>query len=193
MTAARFLFIALMFASLALSATAADLRSIDVDREKGRIIVVSETYFDAPLGAVFDILADYDGFQRISEVFSETRYLERDTEGNGVVYTRAEGCVLFFCKTIERVEKLTLMPGTEILAVAIPEQSDVSYSVARWTFETEGNGTRVYYAMEFEPSFWVPPVLGEMILRSKLRNKGRIAADRVEELANTAASENAAP
>ncbi|MDH3648014.1 MAG: SRPBCC family protein [Gammaproteobacteria bacterium] len=155
--------------------------------------MASETYMDAPPDAVFKILADYDGFTRISKIFTETRYLERDEIGNGLVYSRAEGCVLFFCTKLERVEQLTVIPGREIVAVALPEQSDVDYSIGRWVLEPEGDGTRVLYGLEFKPSFWVPPLLGPLILRSKLRSRGREAADRVEELANASQIHSAAP
>ena len=178
---------------LASVATAAELRSLDVDRKRGHILVASETYMDAPPDAVFKILADYDGFTRISKIFTETRYLERDEIGNGLVYSRAEGCVLFFCTKLERVEQLTVIPRREIVAVALPEQSDVDYSIGRWVLEPEGDGTRVLYGLEFKPSFWVPPLLGPLILRSKLRSRGREAADRVEELANASQIHSAAP
>lgn len=165
------------------SVVAAELRSVEVERDGGRIVIGSETFIAAPPAAVFEILADYEGFQRISNVFDETRFIERDSVGNGVVYSRASGCVLFFCKTIERVERLTVEPGRRIDAVAIAERSDVEYSVAHWTFEPEDGGTRLLYRIEFEPSFWVPPVLGPLIIRNKLRSRGAVAAVRVEELA----------
>ncbi|NNF62203.1 MAG: hypothetical protein HKO55_02425 [Gammaproteobacteria bacterium] len=173
-----------LFCLVPLAGFAAELRFVDVAREKGHIKVASETYIDAPPAAVFRILADYEGFQRISKVFEETRYLERDEQGNGVVYSRAAGCVLFFCKTIERVETLTITPSEEIVAVAIPEQSDVDFSVARWQFEPEGEGTRLLYGVDFKPDFWVPPLLGPMIIRAKLRSRGSEAAVRIERLAN---------
>ncbi|MBT8143798.1 MAG: SRPBCC family protein [Gammaproteobacteria bacterium] len=165
------------------SAGAADMRSVEVRRDKGHIKVVSETYIDAPPAEVFEILADYEGFHRISKVFDETRYLERKADGSGLVYSRASGCVLFFCKTIERVERLEIEPGKRIVATALPEQSDVEYSVADWTFEAEGDGTRMMYRVDFKPDFWVPPVLGPLVLRSKLRRKGEEAAERIEALA----------
>lgn len=178
---------------IAPAVSAADLRSLDVDRKGGHIFVASETYFDARPDAVFDILSDYDGFHRISKVFTETRYLERDEIGNGTVYSKAEGCILFFCSEIERVEELVLTPGHEIVATAIPEQSDVDFSVSRWVVEPEGQGTRVFYGTEFKPSFWIPPVLGPLILRAKLHKKGTEAAQRVEELANAATIDSVAP
>ena len=171
-------------ALLAVSANAAELRTLKVQRERGHIIVGSETFIDAPPGAVFEILADYEGFQRISDVFDETRFIERDAAGNGLVYSRVSGCVLLFCTTIERVEELTVEPGRKITAVAVPEESDVKFSSAQWVFEEEAGGTRIDYKLDFKPDFWVPPVLGPMIIRAKLRSRAEAAADRVEELAN---------
>lgn len=171
-------------AVLSASAGAAELRTLEVQRERGHIIVGSETYIDAPPEAVFEILADYEGFQRISDVFDETRFLERDEAGNGTVYSRVTGCVLLFCTTIERVEELTVDPGRRITAVAVPDRSDVDFSTAHWVFEEEGDGTRIDYQLDFKPGFWVPPVLGPMIIRAKLRSRAVLAADRVEELAN---------
>lgn len=185
--------VALLFLLLSPLLSAAELRWLDVDRKGGHIFVASETYFDAPPAAVFDILSDYDGFHRISKVFTETRYIERDDIGNGTVYSKAKGCVLFFCSEIERVEQLELTPGKEIVATALPEQSDVDFSVSRWVFEPEGDGTRVFYGTEFKPSFWVPPLLGPLILHAKLQKKGSEAADRVEELANNALTDSARP
>lgn len=166
----------------------AELRSVDVERDGKRILVASESFIAAPPAAVFEVLADYEGFQRISKIFDETRFLERDAQGNGLVYSRASGCVLFFCQTIERVERLSVERGRRIRAVALPERSDVEFGVAEWTFEPEAGGTRIAYRTEFEPSFWVPPVLGPLIIRSKLRSRGAEAAIRVEELANETAA-----
>ena len=177
----------LIVAALALSAVsagAAELRTLKVQRDNGHIIVGSETFIDAPPAAVFEILADYEGFQAISDVFDETRFLERDADGNGLVYSRVSGCVLLFCKIIERVEELTVDPGRTITAVAVPEDSDVEFSNAQWVFEEEADGTRIDYRLDFKPDFWVPPVLGPMIIRAKLRSRAEAAADRVEEMAN---------
>lgn len=187
--------LALLFSMIALSvgcADAAELRELQVQRERGHIIVGSETFIDAPPQAVFEILADYETFQEISDVFDETRFIERDAAGNGLVYSRVSGCVLLFCTTIERVEKLTVEPGRKITAVAVPEESDVEFSTAYWVFEAEAGGTRIDYQLDFKPDFWVPPVLGPMIIRAKLRSYAREAAVRVEEMANAMRSSQVA-
>ena len=37
--------------------------------------------------------------------------------------------------------------------------------------------------MEMVPKFWIPPVIGPMVIKRKLRSSGGDALDRIEELA----------
>ena len=164
-------------------AGAAEIRTFRCDREAERYHVVSETFIDAPVDAVFAVLIDYDHYDRISSVFQESRYLERNPDGSGVVYTKARGCVAFFCTTVERVERLEVVPGAEIVATVIPEQSDARYSRAQWRLEPDGQGTLLHYELEMEPDFWIPPLIGPPMVRHALRQGGARAATRIENLA----------
>lgn len=166
--------------------SAAEVRSFAMEHEDRRYHVVSETFIDAPVSAVFDVLSDYERYDRISSIFQESRYLERNPDGSGIVYTRARGCIAFFCTTIERVERLELVADAEIIATVIPEQSDTRYSRARWRFEERDGGTLLRYELEMEPDFWVPPLIGPMLIKRALRQGGERAAERVERLARAA-------
>ena len=168
-------------------ASAAEIRRFQCDREARRYHVVSETYIAAPVSAVYDVLVDYDHFDRISSVFQETRYLERNADGSGVVYTKARGCIAFFCTTVERVERLEVVPDVEIVATVIPERSDARYSRAQWRLEPDGEGTLLHYELEMEPDFWIPPLIGPPMVRHALRQGGARAATRVEKLARLGA------
>ncbi|CAN5217123.1 hypothetical protein BH24PSE2_BH24PSE2_02840 [soil metagenome] len=162
---------------------AAEIHYVDVDRDGTRYYFDSETIFHAPLASVYAVLTDYDDFKRISRVFTHTRFLEPVTDGVGIIYTRARGCILFFCRTVVRVERLELDPMSEIVAIADPERSDVKYSRAHWQFEETDRGTRVRYRMEMEPDFWVPPVLGPWMLKRSLTSNGEEVVARIEYLA----------
>ena len=70
-----------------------------------------------------------------------------------------------------------------IRATIDPETSDFHVSNETWEFRREGAGTVVNYAIEFEPKFWVPPVVGPYILKRKLESHGGGAVDRIESLA----------
>ncbi len=174
---------AALLAATASATSAAELREIAVKRESGYIYVESETFMAAPIEKVFDILSDYDRFDRVSSTFVESRFLEREPDGGGVVYTMAKGCVAFFCSTIERTERLEVTTPTFIQATVIPESSDVKDGVARWVLEPEDGGTRVLYEMEMKPDFWIPPLLGTFLLKRSLKKVGGHAAQRIEDIA----------
>jgi hypothetical protein len=188
---------------------------MEVEREGDRYRVDSVTLIAAPAAAVFDVLADYQHLHELSSAFEETRVVSADEDGTAqLVYLRARGCVLFFCKTLERYESMTLDRPREIVAVAVSPPTSaattdaaapagdgersvdprpagrevdadaaigqVAYSRSRWYLEATASGTRVTYAMEMEPDFWVPPLVGPWALKRKLVSGADDAADRLE-------------
>ncbi len=171
-------------AASAAASTPTEIRSLDLHKEEDLYVVRAETYIDAPPEGVYGVLVDYEGFHRISSLIDETRFIDRvDDDGEGIVYTRIKGCLLAFCKTIERIERLEVVPHRRIVATVIQDQSDVDYARAVWEVFPEGRGTRLTYDLEVDLGFWIPPVLGPAVIRGLLRSRGQRAALRVEALA----------
>lgn len=167
------------------SSLPATLRTVDVSRDQDRYRVVADTFLDAPPAAIYHVLLDFDGdrYQRISEIYKESSYLPPDNDGTPLVYTRVEGCLMLFCRSMRRVERLEIVTARFIRSRTIPERSDFKYSLAEWTFEAEGDGTRLTYRMEMEPDFWLPPFVGPWFLRRTLLNGAPAAIDQIELLA----------
>ncbi len=176
---------AVVLAGAALCAGAGELRFLDVTRDGGRYELVAETLLDAPAEDIFAVLIDYEdgGFGRISSVYKESDYLEPAPDGTPIVYTRMEGCVLRFCKSMERVERLEVDEPHYIRTVALPEQSDFEFSVSEWELRPVEGGTEVKYRLVFDPDFWVPPVIGPLVLKHQLKAGGERAIYRIERLA----------
>lgn len=168
---------------MAAAARPAELGDVSVEREENRYRLTSETRFDARVTDVYRVLTDYDLFTQISSVFVESRNLKPRENGKPRYFTRLEGCILWFCKSFVRVGELTLMPETEIIAMADPVESDFDFSRERWTLRPDGDGTVLVYEFELEPSFWVPPVIGPFIMKRVLKAGGSDAVDRIEALA----------
>jgi uncharacterized protein YndB with AHSA1/START domain len=168
--------------SAVLSAT---LNDVNVTLDHGRYQVTAETHLDAPPSAIYDVLTDFanDGYAQISEIYKESDYLEPDGDGTPIVYTRVEGCLLLFCRSMRRVERLEVVQPSFIRATVLPDRSDFKYSLAEWTLEPETGGTRVVYRMEMEPDFWLPPFVGPWFLKRTLLRGAPQAVDRIEELA----------
>ncbi len=173
----------LIWATLSTPASAAELLFVEVKKEDGRYLIVSAAHYDARIENVYRILTDYDNFERISSIFKESRFIERNDDGSGVVYTLTEGCLLFFCQTIERTEYLEVRPVSQIIATAIPEKSDMKFSRAVWELSEDGTGTRMHYTLEMEPDFWLPPLVGRLAMKWVLKRGGQRAAERIEQLA----------
>ena len=172
-----------MWAACGWNASAAELKDVTVDVEGKRYIVQSVVMVEAPIDAVYEVLADYDQFERVSSIFKDSRYIERDEVGNGLVFTRMHDCILFFCKTIDRTETIRVSPPTAIKTDVIPEKSDVVSGSSRWGLVDHGDSTLVTFRMEMQPDFWIPPVIGPFFIRRFLRDGSADAAQRLEDFA----------
>ena len=124
-------------------ARAATLDSVIVTYDSGRYALEAEAFMDAPRESIFSVLMDYDRIGRLSSAYKEYGYLDPASDGTPVVFTRLEGCVLIFCRSLRRVERLEGDEPGYIRTVMLPEQSDFSYGVAQWWLEPEAMGTRV--------------------------------------------------
>ncbi len=163
----------------------AELRNVEVSHSRGRYQIVADTHLDASPESIHKVLLDFDGdrYQRISEIYKQSGYLPPDGDGTPVVFTRVEGCLLLFCRSMSRVERLEIVTPQFIRSKVVPERSDFKYALAEWSFETEGTGTHVVYRMEMEPNFWLPPFVGPWFLKRTLMQGAPAAIDQIEALA----------
>lgn len=94
------------------------------------------------------------------------------------------GCVLFFCRSVHRVEQLELEPARSIVARVEPEASDLHDGLSRWQFTAlPDGGTAVAFDMSMTPAFWVPPVIGPALVKHRLARDGARAVSRIDALA----------
>ena len=169
------------------SAYAATVNTINVEHDDGVYRLVSDTYLHAPREAIFEILTDYERFGRISSAYTDYGVMAPAADGVPIVYTTMEGCVLFFCVSMRRVERMETKEPSFIRTDTLPEQSDFKSSVSEWTLVPDGDGTKMTYRLTMEPDFWVPPLIGPWVLKQRLRRGGTGAINRIEQLAREAA------
>ena len=172
----------LCWGAISLSAT---LDRVDISESEGRYQLVADSYLDAPPAAISAVLLNFedDAYTQISEIYKESDVLEPDEDGTPLVFTRVQGCVMLFCRSMSRVERLEVVTPTFIRSTAVPERSDFRHATSEWTLTPEGEGTRIHYRMALEPDFWLPPMIGPTLLRRILIRGGVDAVERIEELA----------
>ena len=177
------LFLGASILSAAGLAGAAELREMTVEREGGRYILRSETYFEAERESLFHVLTNFDLFEKFTSAIVESNNVEPDEQGHPQFYARMEGCVLLFCKSFIRNGHVETKPVTEIVAISDPENSDFHFSHERWQLTDDGDGTVMIYEFEMEPAFWVPPVIGPYYIKRALHSGSANAIGRIERLA----------
>jgi hypothetical protein len=187
MSLRKTLLLVVIAVSYAYPSMPATLRTVDVsrDRDRERYRVVADTHLDASPEAIYKVLLDFDRdhYQRISEIYKESSYLPPDNDGTPLVYTRVEGCLLWYCRSMRRVERLEVVTPQFIRSRTVPERSDFKYTLSEWTFAAEGSGTRVTYMMEMEPDFVLPPFVGPWFLKRILKQGAPAAIGQIELLA----------
>ncbi len=169
---------------LPVPASAAELVSVSVERKGPRYFVESVSHYDASQRALMHVLLDYDNFHQVSSVFKEARYLAAADNGVRRGYTRVEGCVVFFCKSIERIDRIEVVDGPTIIATSEPEPDDFKYSRGSWRFDSADDArVTIHYSLEMEPGFWVPPIIGPYLMKRRLIDGAVDAMQRVEKRA----------
>lgn len=170
------------------TASAAELRSIEVEHHKGEYSLVSEAWFDAGLEETFDVFRQWDYSTQFSSAIVEAKDLEPDETGRPGFYIQNRGCVLFFCVSLVRQGYVELEHNRVLRAFADPELSDFEFSNEVWTFTEEDGGTSVLYELHMDPKFWVPPAIGPYMIKRKLKQDGGAALPRIEEIAQALGS-----
>jgi hypothetical protein len=165
------------------TATAAEMRSVNVEHADGRYTMASEVWFDATVPQVYEVFRQWALSTQFSSAIVESRDEAADEFGRPQYYVRNRGCVLFFCLSFERHGYVESEPNQVLRAFADPETSDFLLSNETWTFTEEDDGTVVSYHILMKPKFWVPPGIGPYIIKRKLKNDGGDAIDRIEAIA----------
>lgn len=162
---------------------AGTIERLETTHDGGRYTVTFDVILDAPRDKVWQIMTDYERLPRVSKIIVESRILKREETNRHRVGVTLEACVLFFCKTVQRVVDIVAKPQTEITVTEDPASTHFRSAVERWRVGAEDARTRLHYTAEVVPNFFIPPLIGPPVVKYFLRREIRITALAVEELA----------
>lgn len=178
--------------ALALSSLAAapahvdaeEIRNLQVTEQHGRYNVSFEAVLDVPVNKARPLMTQPINWPLLSNIVTEAVVLAQLGDGAQKVHIRFSACVLFFCKRIRKVEEMRIEDGGDIVTVALPDESDFSYARERWHIKGDALHTHVAYEAELVPSFYVPPLIGPILLKHRLQSMLIETARNLERLAH---------
>ncbi len=146
-------------------------------------MIAFTVHLDADAGRIRELMTDHNHLDRLSDTVTTSQVLEVLADGSRRIKLDMRACVLFLCKTVRRVQKVTTLANSDITTSAIPELSDFARAHEHWRIQGQQKGTRIHYWAELAPSFFVPPWLGPYLIKQAIRRELVTAAQRLESLA----------
>jgi hypothetical protein len=140
-----------------------ELVTVEAHRDGAVYQLRVEALFDAPPERLLRVLTDYNRLHELHPQIISSRSFGPVGPATEEVHTSFEGCVLFFCRTVTRAERILLADGS-LFGEDIPDRGSFSEGRSEWRLSVEGEGTRLRYETRFVPAFRVPPMLGPAML-----------------------------
>lgn len=161
------------------------------DTERAEISFQGRTYqytFIAVLEAnardVHAVVTDFDHMKRVNDDIVESRVLYRYDNGELKRLLKLRHCILLFCFDMDFVERVHESPG-HLITTMVPEESTFSDGTASWQIESlDEKRTRVSVSARQTPRFWIPPVLGPLILKKVFMREVAETCANIERIAN---------
>lgn len=159
--------------------------SINVGQRGSFYVVEVDAQIDAQAERLRALITDYENLDRLSDSILESEIRETYSPVRHSVFTFSRVCVAIFCRDLEQVQLVEQRADGDIVMTIPPDQGDFSRGSARWHFEAARSGTRMRFHSELEPAFWVPPVIGPLLIRHALRRETRESIEKLQALAVT--------
>ena len=171
-----------------ISVAHADDIQVEVAREQDNTYTFNMTFVAyASVQRVVAIITDYNRLTQLSPLIKESRVLPYHVEDVTRVELVTQGCLLFFCKKIIRVEEASVADDLSIKTVFVPELSDFKSGQTHWTFTSKDQHTVVNYQASMVPEFWLPPFVGPYMLKKQLHSQLLYTANKINTLLSTGA------
>jgi len=153
-----------------------------VDEIDDHYIIHIDMLIDAQIDDVYKHLADFKNIHKlnntiVSSILKYSKGKEHEVE------VQTKGCVLFFCTEQIQYQKVTELDNGYIMIHLVPEKSDFLSGQILWQVIAEKNKTRVIFSADFEPDFWIPPLIGSWILTDVFEEESQETINELERLA----------
>lgn len=142
-----------------------------------------EMQIQAPLKRVYALLTDFDYLSRLSDNIVDSDIIDDDPP-EYIVEVETHTCVLFFCKDLKQKQEVLEFDNGYISVEDIKGESDFVFANTLWHIRAFDGGTRVSFRTKLKPDFWLPPLFGPWLFKSKMIENTQNMIERLEQLAS---------
>ncbi len=160
---------------------AGQLEAFSVTEEDGEYKARVAILLDAPADYVYGVITDYKHIYRLHPSIIESEILPAEDDATVRVRNRFEHCIALFCMEVEMVEDIMEVGDGTLVATTVPALSSFASGNAVWHVHAfEGGRARVQYQANMKPDFFIPPLIGSLIIKSRLRREIMTSFSRIE-------------
>ena len=159
--------------------TASELEELSVTEADGEFNLRIVSVLDAPADYVYNVITDYKHAYRINPTITEIEILSSEDE---VVRVRnhSEHWIGPFCLNIDWVGDIVEAWYGHISVKTIPEFSSFESGSATWEIRSQGGRTWVLHESRLKPKFYLPPLIGNKIMKKRMEHDALITFNRIE-------------
>lgn len=144
---------------------------VNVRYEDKTYYLNAEFIVDASQARVMAVLTDFENIADLNPAIIESELQDSIKQKGLRVKTVIKDCILFFCKSITRVEDITKTGNEKLEAFVLPMLSDLRSGYAVWVLTQNPSGTMVKYDANMQPKFWIPPIIRSYLLKKKFKQR----------------------
>lgn len=136
---------------------------------------------DAPIDAVRAVVTDYDHLERINNDVVQSDVLQIYDTSRLKRRMWINHCVLVFCFDLYFIEDVEILDDGSIQTTVLPAESNFKSGRSLWQIEAVSDAvTRISVQAEQTPDFWIPPLVGPIILKRAFMKEVHETAEKIE-------------
>jgi uncharacterized membrane protein len=166
-----------MFSAAAISG---ELHELSVSEMDGAYSLSISAVLDAPADDVFQIVSDYRHADRINPAITSIDIVPLERAGVTRVKGRLVEHVGPFSFELEWGADVVESKRRVIEIETIPELSSFESGFARWELRSRGEQTWVHLESTLKPKFFVPPVIGDYLIKRCIEREALDTFQRIE-------------
>jgi hypothetical protein len=160
--------------------TAAEFEELSVTEAYGEYRLRIAAVLDAPADYVHIVITDYKHAYRINPSVIKVEILPSDIDEAVRVRNLSEQWVGPFCLSIDWVGDILETGEGDITVKTVPEPGNFESGTAIWKIRPRGERTWVLHESRLKPDFFIPPVIGDNIMKNKMRTNTLDTFKRIE-------------